>query len=181
MNRIDLMRQIKQELGDVSIAIEVGVWRGDFSQQMINTLKPNKFYGVDPYHYSPDQVSAPGPEFANQQKLDALASSVQQRFQQQGHELIRSNSDQAAKQFKGRTVDVVYLDGDHTYNGVKTDIKAWLPKVKKGGYLVGHDYCAGKTGGGYPYGVIEAVAEAFPDTEVGVTNDSPPSWYIRKS
>lgn len=36
------------------------------------------------------------------------------------------------------SVDMVFLDGDHTYDGVKRDIKAWLPKAKK--LLCGHDY-----------------------------------------
>lgn len=181
MNRANLLQEIKSKLQTVDCAIEVGVWRGEFSVQMINALQPTQFYGVDPYCYAPDQVSAPGPEFANQAKLDKLANTVSSHLQSRGGELLRAPSVTAAKQFKGRTVDVVYLDGDHTYAGVARDIKAWLPKVKVGGYLCGHDYCEGTTGGGYPYGTIQAVFEAFPDTEVGVTTDNPPSWYIRKT
>lgn len=34
----------------------------------------------------------------------------------------------------------VYIDGDHAYESVKTDILCWLPKVRAGGILAGHDY-----------------------------------------
>ncbi len=47
----------------------------------------------------------------------------------------------------------VYIDGDHSYEAVRDDIKAWLPKVRKGGILAGHDY-----GAGWP-GVQKAVHE----------------------
>lgn len=47
----------------------------------------------------------------------------------------------------------VYIDGDHAYEAVRDDIKAWLPKIKHGGILAGHDY-----GAGWP-GVQKAVDE----------------------
>ena len=53
--------------------------------------------------------------------------------------------------------DLVFLDGDHSYSGLKADIEAWLPLVRPGGILCGHDF-----GGQFP-GVERAVVEAFPD------------------
>jgi hypothetical protein len=37
-------------------------------------------------------------------------------------------------------VDLVFVDGDHTFYGVERDIKAWLPRVKHGGFMLFHDY-----------------------------------------
>jgi predicted O-methyltransferase YrrM len=37
-------------------------------------------------------------------------------------------------------VDLVFIDGDHHYEHVKSDIQAWLPHIKPGGVLCGHDY-----------------------------------------
>lgn len=61
-------------------------------------------------------------------------------------------------------VDMVFLDGDHSYESVRADIDAWLPKTLR--LLCGHDmsdpsdYTEGS--GGYP-GVSRAVAEVFGD------------------
>jgi predicted O-methyltransferase YrrM len=37
-------------------------------------------------------------------------------------------------------VDLVFIDGDHSYEGCRGDIKAWLPRIKRGGLLALHDY-----------------------------------------
>lgn len=37
-------------------------------------------------------------------------------------------------------VDMVFIDGDHSYEGCKGDIEAWLPNIKPGGILAVHDY-----------------------------------------
>ena len=39
-----------------------------------------------------------------------------------------------------RSVDFVYIDARHDYKGAMEDIKAWWPKLKKGGLLSGHDF-----------------------------------------
>lgn len=37
-------------------------------------------------------------------------------------------------------VDLVFIDGDHSYNGCKGDILAWLPNIKPGGIMAVHDF-----------------------------------------
>ena len=46
----------------------------------------------------------------------------------------------AARLFADESVDFVFLDAYHSYEAVKADITHWLPKVKPGGVLAGHDY-----------------------------------------
>lgn len=52
----------------------------------------------------------------------------------------RKDSSSAAADYDNKSVDFVFIDADHSYEGVKKDILAWLPKVKSGGILAGHDY-----------------------------------------
>lgn len=54
-----------------------------------------------------------------------------------------------------RSVDLVFLDGDHSFAGVMEDWHEWLPKVKPGGWLAGHDY------GDKRFGVKKAVDESL--------------------
>ena len=54
--------------------------------------------------------------------------------------LMISDSVTASKLFDNATIDWVHLDARHDYASLKTDIQAWLPKVKPGGWLSGDDY-----------------------------------------
>jgi len=58
--------------------------------------------------------------------------------------------------------DLVYLDARHDCKSVDEDISLWLPKVKPGGFLAGHDY-----GGKWP-GVKKAVDSWFDEDSVRV-------------
>ena len=86
---------------------------------------------------------------------------------------IRKSSLEAAKDFQDESCDVVYIDMEHTYEAVKEDIQAWLPKVKTGGYISGHDYIKG-----WP-GVMKAVQEFFPKNKIKVMNNS--TWIVKKA
>lgn len=63
----------------------------------------------------------------------------------------------------GRPVSLLIVDGDHSYNGVRGDLKYWLPHVQIGGYIFLHDYDARGTQferqEQYP-GVAQAIAES---------------------
>lgn len=37
-------------------------------------------------------------------------------------------------------IDILFVDGDHSASGIRGDIEAWVPHVKKGGYVIFHDY-----------------------------------------
>lgn len=62
---------------------------------------------------------------------------------------------QAAPLVPDGWADFVFIDAGHSYEAVKADIAAWLPKVKPGGWFGGHDYHKNHPG------VIRAVDEAF--------------------
>lgn len=64
-----------------------------------------------------------------------------------------------AKHHEDESLDFVFIDGTHTYQAVKEDIANWLPKVKTGGLICGHDYCEVFDNGG----VVKAVRELCPE------------------
>lgn len=60
--------------------------------------------------------------------------------------------------FYNESVDFIYIDGDHSYEGVRADINNYTKKLKKGNsFIGGHDYIDA-----WP-GVVSAVDEAFPE------------------
>jgi cephalosporin hydroxylase len=63
---------------------------------------------------------------------------------------------EAAERFPDGSLGFVWLDAQHDYDGVCADIRAWRPKVRRGGVLAGHDYAD------HQPGVVRAVDELIP-------------------
>ncbi len=54
--------------------------------------------------------------------------------------MIPLDSAEAARYFDYKSLDFVFLDTGHNEAAIRRDIEAWLPKVKSGGVIAGHDY-----------------------------------------
>lgn len=53
--------------------------------------------------------------------------------------LLRMTFDEAAERFEYDSIDLLHIDGGHTYEIVKHDFELWWPKIKAGGVVVLHD------------------------------------------
>ena len=72
---------------------------------------------------------------------------------------IRAASADAAASFEGQ-IDFLFIDGDHSYEGCKTDFEAWIPKVREGGTVVFHDVL-------WAEGVQRVIREMFLPIQAG--------------
>jgi cephalosporin hydroxylase len=84
---------------------------------------------------------------------------------------IKLGSVKASKLYDNNSLDFVFIDANHTYEFVRKDIEAWLPKIKVGGYIGGHDYNSCE-------GVKRAVDEAFGGNKSIVAGTSIQSWLV---
>ena len=75
-------------------------------------------------------------------------------------DIVMSDSVTAASRYADKSLDFVFIDAEHAYPYVSRDIDAWLPKVRKGGIISGHDFTLE-----FP-GVIQAVTERFSEWQV---------------
>jgi predicted O-methyltransferase YrrM len=66
------------------------------------------------------------------------------------------------------SVDLIFFDGDHSYEGVRADVEAWLPKVKDGALVVFHDV-------GWAEGVRRVIADSV--EPVALRSGSLPNLY----
>ena len=53
--------------------------------------------------------------------------------------LVRGTFDEASARFEAETVDLLHIDGLHTYQAVKHDFETWFSKVRPGGIVLLHD------------------------------------------
>jgi len=146
-----------------SVCAEIGVFRGQFSQQIVGKTRPRKLHLIDPWKYqagSDYSASWYGGEGRDQGFMDAVYDEVRQHFQAQilanEVQFHRKPSVEAASDFPADYFDWIYVDGDHHYEAVLQDLRAFYPKVKLGGYVAGDDY---GTGGWWEGGVKRAVDE----------------------
>ena len=57
--------------------------------------------------------------------------------------LIKGDSVKSSDKYEDESLDFVFIDGDHSYDGVMRDIEAYFPKIRIGGVIAGHDYEGG--------------------------------------
>jgi len=103
--------------------VEVGVAFGLNAFDVLSSWKELNLILVDNYSEEPKRESG----------MRTLVYSFKPEF-------LLIDSIQAAQKLSGRLFDFVYIDADHTYEGVKADLEAWFPLVKKGGIFGGDDY-----------------------------------------
>lgn len=147
-------REVLKRVTDAEpVGVEVGVWRGQMSEELLRRAPSLFLYMVDPW------VGEHQPRSGRSQD-DLIAETKRRTASAEGRtEIVRLPSVEAAVTFEDASLDFVFIDGDHTYEAVVADIEAWLPKVRPGGLLCGHDYFPAHTTE-RGYGVVQAVDEA---------------------
>lgn len=75
------------------------------------------------------------------------------------------NSRITINELEDESLDLAYIDGDHTRKGVMADVEALLPKMKKTSWLVFNDYSCFNVACLEPYGVIHAVHNVLNSTD----------------
>ena len=135
-----LYKRIVDNSQDGSHIVEVGSWKGRsaafMAVEIINSNKKIKFDCVDTWKGSIEHETY---DVITEEKLyDVFLSNIEPVK----HIInpIRMTSIEASKLYKDNSLDFVFIDASHEYEDVKADILSWLPKVKIGGILAGHDY-----------------------------------------
>ncbi len=133
---------------DNSHFVEIGSWKGRSSSYMaveiLNSNKKIKFDCVDTWEGSLEHTDVNSPFFI--QELVDNKDWLYYEFLKNTLPVrdminpIRLSSLESAKLYPDRSLDFIFIDASHEYEDVKQDILSWYPKVKKGGYIAGHDY-----------------------------------------
>lgn len=161
------------DLAQAKKVVEVGSWLGESTSIIADYIKPGKVYSVDWFKGNP------GTALEKTAELVDIYSIFDKNLTELGlrkyiHPLIMESTE-AARFFKDESIDMVFIDACHDYNNIKNDIAAWLPKVRIGGIICGHDCEDKEWDEAYihqdvhehkHHGVIKAVDEAFGDFNI---------------
>jgi hypothetical protein len=143
--------------------IEVGAWVGDATIEFAKNFK--HVLTIDPY----TSRFADKADVCDMQKVyEEFLGNI---ISFDNITLVKEKNEIAHK--KINKVFFVYLDGLHEYKNIKTDIKNWVPHIRPGGFLCGHDYSK-KNGPG----VIQAVNEFAKEKKETVVVFKDSSWII---
>ena len=119
--------------------VEIGSWKGKSSSYMaveiLNSNKNIKFDCIDTWHGSAEH----GGVYLNNNTLYDIFTENMKSLKEY-HNPIQMTSVDASKMYKDASLDFVFIDASHEYEHVKEDISCWLPKLKSGGTIAGHDY-----------------------------------------
>ena len=181
--RDDLISFLPQQ----GVVAEIGVWRGDFSRVILKQNKPSKLHLIDPWRfldlddYRNDPTNSPNDE--HEQNFQGVKRAFRRQEKKETVVFHRNLSTEAAPTFPDQYFDWIYLDGMHTYEAVKEDLNAFVPKLKDDGFILGHDYTNQAKVQDLQFGVVEAVNEFVTVqgfTFFAVTTENYPTYVLVK-
>jgi hypothetical protein len=143
------------------VLAEIGVFEGQFSKEIYDVCLPRELVLID--------IWAPGPMVSgdvdgnNKKTFDGeqLERTARGRMEGLGGVRMIKSPSTVLGTFLPNYFDMIYIDGDHSYEGVMSDLVCAARVIKDGGWIMGHDYDynLAKTSSKYDFGVRRAVDE----------------------
>lgn len=166
--------QYLQLLEEGKVFVELGAWKGKSTSfivtEIVNRGLDTEFYTVDTFKGYNEASETREVNDYNAYDLGSLYAEFQVNTAhlKEHFTTIVSESHLATTWFEDGSVDAIFIDAGHSYESVMKDLKAWYPKMRKGGMMAGHDF--------FHYeGVHKAVLEFFGDIDK-VDNEC---WFKR--
>ena len=131
----ELIKTVERKLGRGLCMVEVGSYAGESSEIWAQSGVFNSVICVDIWKSGYDNTIAAKTNELAEKKFDEVAAKYPDIIHK-----MKCDSITASKTFADNMFDLVYIDAEHSYDAVKRDIAAWLPKIKKGRIISGHDF-----------------------------------------
>ena len=121
---------------------EVGVWKGEFAEAILrHSSTIREYYLIDPWAKLPDWNK---PWNVEPEVFEAVYSEMDERtrFASEKRRILRGRTKDVSPQIPDESIDLAYIDGDHTLRGITIDLIKMWPKIKPGGFIGGDDFTA---------------------------------------
>jgi hypothetical protein len=138
-SRIDLWNRVL-DIQQVRTMLEVGVWKGDFAEQILRACGYiERYYMIDPWANLPNwnKPFNVAPEIFDEIYHEAMRKT---EFAVDKIITLRGRTKEVIDAIPDNSLDFAYIDGDHTLRGITIDLMKVLPKIKIGGIIGGDDF-----------------------------------------
>lgn len=177
-----LYEEAVKELPSHSTFVEVGVALGHslafLIEKRIEAGHVGLTFGVDPWlgyarNGEQQEVLGPAPSAGDFTLfLDKMRTHAPRELEKAM--VLRATSLDAARMFENESIHFLLIDAAHDEESVERDIRAWLPKIAKGGWIAGDDHEPR-----YP-GVEAACKSVFGDKGYEVGGAGQSTWFVKK-
>lgn len=131
------------------VVVEIGVYGGASLLSIVESCQKTNthLYGIDPW----EKIETGNGAFLSEDKKKVYRSSIKKvrinlekiieaELYGDTITLVHDFSKNVVGRFEDNSVDIVLVDGCHSYDGVYEDLSLWMPKVKDGGSMWGDDF-----------------------------------------
>lgn len=132
---VEFLQELVVSLPPSSVVVNIGAGVGTSCLTFLAAREDTYVVTVD------NQVDPPAVDSGSSLKKEEAALREAGVWDQGRHHQVRGDSKEVGKAW-GYLVDMVFVDGDHSYEGCRGDIEAWGPHVRTGGVIAIHDYNA---------------------------------------
>lgn len=159
-NRNTMIKHYSDIISNPKI-LEIGVFMGEFFDFIVNNCNPTFIDGVDLFNGEMLSANVDGNNMVKYDIGKSYLELIEKYKNTTSVKFYKSESSEYLKSKDDNYYDIIYIDGDHSYNGVKNDLMNAFNKIKNGGYIMGHDYEMNMTKAKniYNFGVKQAVDE----------------------
>lgn len=140
-SRIELWQQVL-DTQQARVMLEVGVWKGDFAEQILRACGSiERYYMIDPWANLPDWNK---PFNVALELFDEIYQEAMLKTEFASGKIVtlRGRTKEVIDEIPDNSLDFAYIDGDHTLRGITIDLMKVLPKIKEGGIIGGDDFTA---------------------------------------
>jgi hypothetical protein len=125
---------------EVRTVVEIGVNKGETSQLLRHLFPDANLYLIDSWKLTSTYDCSGTPISRKNKHYENAYQHVTTLFEKDSQVTILRMPSLEGTRHVPDDLDLVFIDANHEYTEVRKDIQSWLPKVRPGGLLAGHDY-----------------------------------------
>ena len=117
--------------------VEIGVRWGRNANFVLNNFDISTIHLIDPYCELPYLT-----HIFNSESVKTYKDSAKNDLKPFKDKCVwyEDFSQNVIDKFDDNSIDIIYIDGDHSYEAVLSDLTLFYPKIKEGGLIIGDDY-----------------------------------------